>query len=187
MTIQNIEFGRQLAQGRDTVGTLSDMSDTLHLIDAGGRLSKGEEYARVLVEKFGVGGHDRTLPLQYRTYLARFISRQGRLDEAEELFREILSAKGGDARQPAFTDLAYGAHLALRGAYAEAERRLLAAHAALDETNWYFVASLQELAQLYEAWNRPDDAAAWRARLATLAAYTSWQAEPRAAGAVTRP
>ncbi len=165
--VREIDAERRRAGGADSVESLSPMSDGLVVLDVGGRLDVGEEYARVLYDHFReMSSHDPTLALRYRSILARFISRRGRLDEADAHFAEILpleqyvTSKGLQA----WIDLAYGGHLAARGRFEEAERRLISAHEGLSETNWVILAVRQELARLYSIWGKPDEAAHWHAR-----------------------
>lgn len=170
LAIANIRAAQRQAGGQADVITLVSMSDALHVLDAGNRLAEAEEFARLLHEHFGgAGGHGGDIVLRYQTDVARFVSRQGRLDEADLLFAEILSKVAGAAHAEmlARVDLAYGGHLAARGEFAEAEPRLLAA----EQFPWRIaglqVAARQELVRLYEAWDRPDEAARWRSTFVT--------------------
>ena len=156
----------------DSVESLSPMSDGLVVLDVGGRLDIGEEYARVLYDRFReMSTHEPTLALRYRSILARFISRQGRLDEAEEHFAGILSLEQYVTSESlqARIDLAYGGHLAATGRFEEAERRLISAHDGFSETNWVILAVRKELARLYSAWDKPDQAAHWHEQVLTWA------------------
>lgn len=165
--VREIDAERRRAGGADSVESLSPMSDGLPVLDAGGRIEVGEEYARVLYERFKeLGTHDPTLPIRYRAILARFISRQGRLEEADEHFAEILPLESridSESLQQRI-DLAYGGHLTALGEYEEAEARLLGAHEGMRSGNILFVPVRQELARLYEAWGKPELAAEWHER-----------------------
>lgn len=167
--VATVESTRRLSNHENSVLVLSEMSDALHILDAGDALAEGESYSRTLVECFSAGSpaaHGGSLALRYRTYLARFISRQGRLDEAGELFAGILDAPNPDVDTQVFLEMAYGAHLALSGSLADAETRLLSAHMRMTERNVLVAATRQELVRLYQALGRADEAALWQARLA---------------------
>jgi tetratricopeptide (TPR) repeat protein len=165
--IREIDAERRRAGGADSIESLSPMSDGLPVLDAGGRVEVGEEYARVLYERFKeMSTHDPSLPIRYRAILARFISRQGRLDEADHHFAEILPLEP-HITSPSLQeriDLAYGGHLVARGEFEAAEARLLGAHQRMGPGNVVVVAVRQELARLYEAWEKPDLAAQWHKR-----------------------
>ncbi len=163
--VQTVEAMRERFKGQDTAETLSKMSDGLPLLDAAGEYATAEYYARILFERFGgLGGHGGGMPLRYQAYLARFLSRQGELDEAEAHFEQILPLEQSiaDPMDGVRLNLCYGGHLASLGHYEDAEVRLLAAVNVLPEGDWVRAAVIQELVRLYEAWNRPAKAAAWR-------------------------
>ncbi len=180
LALANVRSIERLAGGRENPVVLSEMSDVLPILDAGGRLREGEEFARLLHEAIGgMGGHGGGLALRYQVDTARFVSRQGRLDEADELFRPILSATDA-AREmdlAARIDLAYGAHLTQRGSLDEAERRLISA----EQNRWLVpgeqIVAWQELVRLYEAKNQPEQAARWREMLTRHAAQGSETSE----------
>ncbi|RJP31581.1 MAG: hypothetical protein C4547_15340 [Phycisphaerales bacterium] len=166
--VQTVETMRARFEGQDTAETLSKMSDGLPLLDAAGEYATAERYAAILYERFSaMGGHSAGMPLRYRAYLARFLSRQGRLDDADAHFEQImpLEASIADPMDRVRLDLCYAGHLTSRRRFEEAEARLLAAVDVLPEGDWVRAAVCQELARLYEAWGRPEEAAAWRAML----------------------
>lgn len=169
--VANVASIQRRTGGADSILALSEMSDVLHVLDAGDRLAEAEEYARTLYARFGGElAHDADMPLRYRIYLARFLSRQGKLDEADEHFGEIL-AREAELKDEHFfprIDLAYGGHLAARGDFAGAEARLLSAYDRFKAAGEWRVPLHQELIRLYDAWARPADADAWRQRLAGL-------------------
>jgi tetratricopeptide (TPR) repeat protein/predicted Ser/Thr protein kinase len=98
---------------------------------------------------------------------------RGRAREAEALLadtvREGAAGLGKDHRFVAMFRRNHGKSLLSLRRYAEAEGELLAAHAGLlrefgaphRETQ----AAVRRLAELYESWGRPGDAASWKARL----------------------
>lgn len=172
--IRVVEMLRALSEGKNEIEMLAAMSDCLLMLDAGGRWVECERYSRLLYDRMGgMSGHMAD-PVTYRAHLARAISRQGRLDEAEEHLNAVLSVESKvnqkDARRR--IDLAYGGHLIDRGDFAEAEARLLAANERLSSTNITGICVRQEIARLYAAWDaaEPDEgydrkAAAWRERI----------------------
>ncbi|MBK8976140.1 MAG: serine/threonine protein kinase [Planctomycetes bacterium] len=105
--------------------------------------------------------------------LTSTVRRQGRLAEAEQLARDNLalatrSLPAGHWLTAVVTK-ELGACLREAGRLAEAEPLLLAAHASLDAqlgpADRRTQKVVEELATLYDAMERPADAAAWRARL----------------------
>lgn len=163
LALENIQSSQRRGGGSGDVFLLTEMSDVLHVLDAGGRLAEGEQFSRTLHDRLGGGdSHDNTLSKRFAIYLARFVSRQGRLDEADGLFAPILTMEISDLDLQVFRDLAFGAHQTLRGQFADAERKLLSANGQMAEPNVLIVACRQELVRLYEAWQRPEDALRWR-------------------------
>ena len=95
------------------------------------------------------------------------------LDESERLVAEVVRDKQEAGRAESFDiggwHRGVGECLMLLGRHAEAEDRLLAAHRILvatrsAESGWT-VAAINLLVALYEAWDKPAEAAAWQARL----------------------
>jgi len=98
---------------------------------------------------------------------------QQRYEEAESLLRRALEArqsKLGRGLPPCLESMHELAVLSLRQArYNEAEALLLQAYngreAKLGPEHRRTLDSLRELVHLYESWNKPDEAAQWRAKL----------------------
>jgi eukaryotic-like serine/threonine-protein kinase len=168
--VRAVEMMRRRTGGQDTMESLAFMSDWLFILDAADDLDRAVEYARVLDEQFkNLGGHG-TSPVRYQALHARFVSRAGSLEKADELIARLLdlepSVPDGFARS--CIDLAVGGHLAARGQYHEAEQRLLRVHELpaaspfpMDDRRK--VVARQELARLYEAMGKPDEAEKWHA------------------------
>ena len=96
--------------------------------------------------------------------LARVVSMRGRAEEAVEIFADIFAAPvvaiSLADNVHASMRLNYGATLMGLGRFSEAERQLHLAHeveASRTTVRW--------LVDLYNRWERPDDASVWRARL----------------------
>ncbi len=147
---------------------LASLSDSLWYLDRGGRAAEGEALARelggALLKGGGQHGGGDAL-VQTEVQLAHFVSMQERLDEAETLFRSLLSREDSvaDSRTRARLHMCYGIHLTRRGQLEDAERHLRGAVTWLedvrqgtwdvrpDDTILAFIA-------LYEAWGKPDRA-----------------------------
>ena len=100
-----------------------------------------------------------------------------RFEDAESLVREAIEAAtrvlGADHWRVADGRSILGAAMAGQRRFDDAEALLLEAHAALETSlpaNWRakkLPPATQRLVDLYDAWDRPDDADAWRARIGT--------------------
>ena len=97
----------------------------------------------------------------------------GKLDQAEPLYNQAFeTAKrvlpADDRSIPQYRS-AYGACLTMLERYEEAEEHLLAGYQglkeALGEEHKQTREALQQLAELYDAWGKPEQAAEWRAKL----------------------
>lgn len=105
-------------------------------------------------------------------HLARFYARQGRAQDAEQRYRDVLAQLRKTAPETdwevgrAKSEL--GAHLAARRAFEEAEQLLVAGFETLlaDTGVRHEVCDVARtrLVTLYEHWNRPGDARRWRTR-----------------------
>ena len=105
--------------------------------------------------------------------LGRVLADRGRPQDAEELIREALArarqAQGGRAWLVGqlLADLGYV--LMVMERFEEAERALLEAETtlghAVESDRFHVESTLRLLVRLYEQWNKPDVAAAWRSKL----------------------
>jgi eukaryotic-like serine/threonine-protein kinase len=102
--------------------------------------------------------------------LGAVLTDRGRPSEGEPLLREALRLRldkfGPADRRTAKAQRALGVCLAALGRRREAERLLLDSHRTLaSATNWYHrtlrAQTARDLAALYQAWGRRDDAGAW--------------------------
>ncbi len=154
------------------------MKGTSNLVDALielNQVEEAEEWARELLAV------RRTLVPPTPSYLGRALEQvgitllmQGRNAEAETLLRECLEVREAidvDHWQTHWTRSLLGASLAGQGRYQEAETLLVEAHAALvdqqgDIPSWRrereLSATRERLADLYDAWAKPEEAAKWR-------------------------
>jgi len=87
--IKHVEIDRA-RDGDAGIFTLSTMSDSLPILEAGGRYDIGETYTRIVQANLG-GAHGDMAHL-HTIYLARFLSAQGKFDEAEPLFALVGGA-----------------------------------------------------------------------------------------------
>ncbi len=112
--------------------------------------------------------------------LGRALAGLDSLEAGEPLLREALDIRKAQYPPGHFTIASsegiLGEHLALLGRFEEAEALLLGSERDLliarGEEAPIIRDAWNRLVRLYEAWNRPEDAAAWRARLATAPAAT---------------
>jgi tetratricopeptide (TPR) repeat protein len=100
-------------------------------------------------------------------------SQTGRTDEAEKLLREAVKIRAENMPETHFlratANGALGEFLTKQKRFAEAEPFLLAGYDSLKNSqaanSLRIRLALQRLANLYEAWNKPDQAAPYRASL----------------------
>src|SRR5262249_37814917 len=113
--------------------------------------------------------------------LASTLRRQQRFSEAEPLYRECLAMREKNAPNAWYTHytrLLLGATLLGKRKYAESEPLLISGYEGMRERdgsinrdrNKVLAESLQNLALLYEATDRPEKAAEWRTKLAIVQA-----------------
>jgi serine/threonine protein kinase len=127
----------------------------------------------------------RELPAQHPdvgTTVSMFVgilNLAGKFDEAESLARESIaqlkSVLPADAYPVAVAEAMLGRTLVARGGFAEAEPILKRSHEVILETvgspsQFMAVESFVRLIELYEAWERPDEAEAYRASIARTGA-----------------
>ena len=117
------------------------------------------------------------LLLQTRTNLGELYQLQGRHAKAEDLLRKCLAER--EKKEPnsfrlASTQSMLGRVLAKKTNFAQAESLLLACHKGLKNNaratpfwaKYYLPDTELWLAELYEAWGKPDKAKKWRKELA---------------------
>jgi tetratricopeptide (TPR) repeat protein len=100
-----------------------------------------------------------------------------KFDEAEAALSESLPIFARTPQEPspyypAWAECWYGASLAGQRRYPDAEPHLLAAEKGLREARStpprHYRQALEQLAKLYDAWGKPDEAARWRTKLTPL-------------------
>jgi serine/threonine protein kinase len=103
----------------------------------------------------------------------RTLNKLTRYSEAEAVLRECLAIRQGSSPEgdwPIFNAMSMlGESLVGQGKFAEAEPQLLNGHAGITDQSAAPHArktgALERIVRLYEAWERPEQAAAWRAKL----------------------
>jgi hypothetical protein len=147
---------------------VSAVFDTIPILDRGGRWIEGEQLARDLRERLAaMGGGHGALLLDAELSIARFVSLQGRNEEADQMFQALMMREE-EAKQNATAlarmHLFYGAHVAKQGQFELAEQHLRAAADALDDIRqgtWNTVPDdvIIEFVALYRAWGKADKVA----------------------------
>jgi tetratricopeptide (TPR) repeat protein len=148
---------------------LGTLSDALPFLDRAGRWPDGERCARelrMLSERNSAHGDLTFLP---DMYIALFVSRQGRLDEAEALFQALLLREHDDPSDllRARLHVWYANHLTACGQFAQAEDHLRLAVQRIGDVETGTSTTHPDdvvlgFISLYEAWGKADDAEAYR-------------------------
>ncbi|MCG8408672.1 MAG: serine/threonine-protein kinase [Phycisphaerales bacterium] len=160
--------------GEDRPSTMMTVVELGRLYEALGRYEEAEPcFLKALSVRRRQFGEDRPEVMQSIHDLADFYLLQGRLGEAEPLYRETLERsrrllpKGRRYQIASLINL--GRLLVPQRRYKEAEEALLEAHEILEihskKDAGIKVMAIQSLVRLYEAWDRPQTAAEWQAKL----------------------
>jgi len=172
-------------QSGDAMALIVSISDALPILDRGERWVEGEALAREFIERLNAmgGGHGDML-FDAEVWIARFVSLQGRLDEAESMFQSLLTRAGvlirGAPRMgaPEQVDLRatvrarvhlfHGSNLCRLGVFEESEIEIRTAADTLDDFRLGTHNSnpddvLVEFINLYNAWGKPERAAEYQA------------------------
>ena len=162
---------RRRVSGASHPDTLAAVQVLAVLHGRQGRVDEAVELLRDLVEhRRAVLGDEHPDTLISMSSLATGLSRQGRLDEAASLYVTVID--GSRKALPDHWHLAmmlssYGSCLTELKRFEDAERVLTESHGRFDgefgPADSRTLKVTGQLAGLYEAWGRPDDAARWRA------------------------
>ena len=170
---RTLEAQRRLfgADDSDTMATLGNLGNLYY---RQGRFQEAARIREAVLEsdrrRLGVD-HPSTLVVLHN--LASTYHGMGRLDEAEKLYREVIERRrrviGESHPRTILTILKLGSLYVESKRFDEAETLLLSAHSSAARTVGEHDAMVQgvikELAKLYDAWGRPKEANAWRAKL----------------------
>ncbi len=146
--------------------SISVTRDGLPYLDAAGRVEDGlRESKQYLDMTTRVLGPDDIITLEAKSWVARFTSLAGRLDEADAMFAELQSEKYAEMLRTeangAYTMLFHAGHLARRGKFEEAEAELLKlCERQEDVSNGVNIAHADDIARMfievYAVWNKPE-------------------------------
>ena len=171
--VETLEIRRQLL-GEAHPETLISMNNLALLYDRQGRYKNAEAlYLETLQIKRRVLGEEHPSTLVSTRNLASLYENQDRYGEAESLFSfAVAAAKRSLPEGHWHTGVFLADHgrcLTALKRYEEGERALLDAHqvlaTALGPNHERTVNAIGALADLYDAWGKPDEAAVWWARL----------------------
>ncbi|MEK6674910.1 MAG: serine/threonine-protein kinase [Planctomycetota bacterium] len=158
---------------------LGDISDTLRFLERVGRSKEGESLARELTAAMqNIGGGHGDLVFGSELYVARFVSMQNRLDEAEPIFESLIARQSqADRDERARLHLFFGGHLVRRKNFEVAEQHLITAVELIEDIRlgtWDTHPDdvILGFIDLYEAWNKPDKVEEYQ-RLRTEVTNTS--------------
>jgi tetratricopeptide (TPR) repeat protein/tRNA A-37 threonylcarbamoyl transferase component Bud32 len=158
----------------DTLGTMASLAD---LYQSQGKSAEAEEvFTKVLNVRRRTLGSDNPATTTILDALGRMMLKQRRFVDAEPLLREALGGqekKSPDSWERYDSQSMLGASLAGEGKYVEAEPLLLSGYEGLLQRKAtipsYNRVTMKEVGeriiQLYQHWNRPEKAAAWREKL----------------------
>jgi len=160
----------------DLAWTMFNYAD--HLVRVG-RYADGAEWAREVLALRGRSLTDAHPAVSTAmAVLGRALGPLGELPEAERWLRESWRIRQEQFPSGhwliASSEKVLGEHLILQGRYREAETHLLRSEQALAAARGESAEVVRDarnsLVRLYEAWNRPERAATWRARLSPASA-----------------
>jgi serine/threonine protein kinase/tetratricopeptide (TPR) repeat protein len=155
--------------------TLRSLANLGRVLLEQGRLAESEQILREALAKVrGKFGDRGLITLQCLTRLTEVLLEGAKGNEAETVLREYVATAGetlpSDSWQLASARSLLGACYAARGDYEDAELLLLESYPTLSrnlgEKQELTQQAIQRIVKLYIAWNRPEQASRWRARLA---------------------
>jgi serine/threonine protein kinase/tetratricopeptide (TPR) repeat protein len=174
-------YREALERARKTCGdehaiTISWLGHLGTILQTQDKLAEAEACFREAVDRSRrVHGNDNMATLDATCRLAGVLEALGKLEEAEPLRRDVLEVRGRALPQGHWTifdsQSVLGANLAAQGKLDDAERLLLDGYAGMkdnpDAPPGLLREALERIGELYEAWDKPDQAAEWRAKLPT--------------------
>jgi serine/threonine protein kinase/Tfp pilus assembly protein PilF len=173
--------GRRRTLSDDHPETLKALNNLAFSLQTQGKLADAEQHFREALE-----GRRRKLTDEHPDTLNSFnslafvLNARERYTESESLLREALPLheriNGIDHWRTAETRSLLGEAICGLGRFNEAEPLLVDGHARLDEVlppirrGQKLTPAIERLVRLYEAWDKPEQAAAWEARLESFQA-----------------
>jgi serine/threonine protein kinase/tetratricopeptide (TPR) repeat protein len=166
--------GRRRALGDDHPDTLGSANNMGALLKARGKLDEAEPYYREALEGFRRGlGNDHPNTLVSLGNLGDLLTSQALYEDAELLLAAAVEAvrRSLPPRHAitGFTMRKYGRCLTGLGRYQDAETALLESHDVLTATvgpaHHHTQQVIPNLVELYQAWGKPEEAAAWSTKL----------------------
>ncbi|MBI4717516.1 MAG: serine/threonine protein kinase [Planctomycetes bacterium] len=170
---------RREALGDDHPDTLLSMNNLAMLLTTKGETAEAEALMRHTLEtRRRIAGPEALDTLIATNNLASLLEKAGRSGEAVSLYAEAVAAAERTLSESHWITAAfrgnYGRCLGKLGRFDEAEHELLGAYAcirtALGEGHAQTIGVVRKLAELYDAWDRPAEAAGFRALLPQEAA-----------------
>ena len=170
---QTLEIRRRVL-GDEHIATLFSIQGLGLALEGQGKYAEAETLHRQTLEiRRRVLGDEHPVTLRSMANLALALEGQGKYAEAETLLRQTLGIRrrtlGDEDPLTALSRSHLGDCLTRMGRYAEAEEQLLEAHRVLDaavgDGHIRTIRAVRALVDLYEAWDKPDEAAEWRAKL----------------------
>ena len=168
--------GRRRVLGDDHWSTLTSINGMARLWQAQGRLAEAEPYFREALDRHRrAHGAESLATVIVKSNLALLLVDLGNASEAEKLAGEVVETARATLGPEQFWHGNFlgkhGRALSALGRFDEAESQLLEAHgilvAALSSDHEQTTRVVGYIADLYDAWDKPDKATEWRAKLPT--------------------
>jgi tetratricopeptide (TPR) repeat protein len=169
---------RRRVLGEEHPDTLFSINNLAMLYRTGGQLDKAEPLLlKALEVRRRVLGEEHPNTLNSMNNLAVLYRDQGQFEKAEKLIVKTIEVRrrvqGEEHPEALKSMMNLGSILVAKKAYAEAENQLISCQAAMEKnTNAAPVLRqlvVSNLVKLYDAWNKPDEAEKWRAKLSPAA------------------
>jgi serine/threonine protein kinase len=140
----------------------------LPMLEQTDQWSKGEAISRELRDMLSSMGSHKSATFGAEAHLASFVSRRGRLDEADALFASLLARREEvQGWTLARLERQYGEHLIRKGALQEAEQHLILAAELVGDVRYGTWPAVPDdivcaFIALYDTWEKPEQAAEYR-------------------------
>jgi tetratricopeptide (TPR) repeat protein len=158
---------RKVDGHRESPQTVTNMGNLARALLDQGKLAEAEALAREIIEvSRRVFGPESLSTTGAKELLAEVWLEQRRFDEAEEALREVLEVRRAASRPVPYTSSLLGGCLVGQSQFEEAESLLIPGWPPLSRSRFLTPDArdrvLERIIALYEAWGKPDQAAAWR-------------------------